>query len=321
MRAIPTDKKSAPLKRADFGCLRNHQVLNLSRGCLHSCIYCYARGYSGAPQKGTVYYYRNLPSALARDLDNPARRRSIPAVSFNTASDCFQPHPEILELAYSCMRLLLRRGVVVSFLSKGRIPASFISLFSRYPGQVRARIGMVSPFEQYRRRFEPGAASVEQRLLAIRELQQAGARVSVRVDPMLPFITDNRDTVRELMQNLSRQGVSRISLSYLQQRPGIMEQLRRELSGMDFQLLYSCFRAGEWSKTEGAARSKLVPHSLRQKGYSLLTEEASRHGIQTAICACKNPDMPAHICDADPGEPPRAPRNRLRKKRMSLFDC
>jgi len=322
MSVVPTDKRTGPLKRADFGCLRRHQVLNLSRGCLHSCIYCYARGYANAPQKGTIYYYRNLPSALKRDLDNPKRRRHIPVVAFNTASDCFQPHQDILEITYESMEILLRRGVTISFLTKGRIPASFIRLFAEHPGQVRARMGMVSPSEDYRRNFEPGAAPIEKRLLAIRDLQSAGASVSVRVDPIIPFYTDDTETVSRLFQTLSEYDVGQVSLSYLQLRPGVLERLGEELTGPQYQVLSGCFRGGEWAQPEGKTWSRLVPLSLRQKGYEHFREQAGRHGMNVAVCACKNPDMPADICDAEPGKDSRSPGtlSRGQGKRLSFFD-
>ena len=322
MRLIPTDKKSAPLKRADFGCLRRYHVLNLTRGCLHSCVYCYARGYASAPEKDTVHVYRNVPSALRRDLDNPNRRRRIPVVAFNTASDCFQPHPDILEIALESMRILLSRGVVVSFLTKGHIPASFFRLFADYPGQVRARMGLVSPFEEFRQRFEPGTAPVPERLEAIRELSRIGASVSVRVDPVIPFVSDDADTVAHLMHLLSEHGIAEISLSYLQLRPGVLERLREELPETQFQLLSGCFRSGEWHRPDGSAWSKLVPLSLRRKGHERFLDEARRRGMGVAICACKNPDLPGDLCDANPEEAPtRRKTTRSPKRKLSLFDC
>jgi DNA repair photolyase len=321
MRVLPADQKSAPLKRADFGCLRGHEALNLTRGCLHSCVYCYARGYRNAPEKDTVYFYRNLPSDLRRDLDNPRRRRKIPVVAFNTASDCFQPHPDILEIAHECMRILLSRGVIISFLTKGRIPASFIRLLAQYPGQVRARMGMVSPFEDFRRRFEPGAAPIEERLEAIRELKSAGIPVSVRVDPVIPFVSDDEETISQLLRLLSQHNVAQVSLSYLQLRPGVLERLREELPGTQFQLLSGCFRSGEWTRPDGTTWSKLVPVSLRRQGHERFLVQARRRGMELAICACKNPDLPGDLCDADPGQTPPDLRTRPAQKRLSLFDC
>jgi DNA repair photolyase len=322
MRVLPADKKSAPLKRADFGCLRGHEALNLTRGCLHSCVYCYARGYRNAPEKDTVYFYRNLPSDLRRDLDNPRRRRKIPVVAFNTASDCFQPHPDILEITYNSMEILLQRGVSISFLTKGRIPASFMRLFAENPGLVRARMGMVSPFEDYRRRFEPGTASIPERLEAIRELQRAGVSVSVRVDPVIPFCSDDAETVSHLMHVLSKHGVTDISLSYLQLRPGVLERLREELPKTQFHLLSGCFRSGEWHRPDGTAWSKLVPLSLRRKGHERFLEQARRREMNVAICACKNPDLPGDLCDANPDKTQtRRTKTRPPKKKLSLFDC
>ena len=243
-------------------------------------------------------------------------------VAFNTASDCFQPHPDILEITYHSMEILLQRGVSISFLTKGRIPASFMRLFAENPGLVRARMGMVSPFEDYRRRFEPGTASIPERLEAIRELQRAGVSVSVRVDPVIPFCSDDAETVSHLMHVLSKHGITDISLSYLQLRPGVLERLREELPKTQFHLLSGCFRSGEWHRPDGTAWSKLVPLSLRRKGHERFLEQARRRGISVAVCACKNPDLAGDLCDASPEDTsPRAPNKRSANKQLSLFDC
>jgi DNA repair photolyase len=130
VKLIKVNRKSQILKPSVFGCLKDTPSINITKGCMHSCVYCYARGFTDAPPKGEVYLYQNLPERLEKELD---RKKKLPVwVSFSTASDAFQNMDEILDITYRTMKLLLERGIGISFLTKGFVPSDFIELFKRY---------------------------------------------------------------------------------------------------------------------------------------------------------------------------------------------
>ena len=295
MKLTPIQRKGRVLVKARFGCLSNIHTLNVTRGCEFECVYCYARGYPGAPRE-EVYLYSNLPEKLAQELNNPRRRMPIRQVAFNTASDSFQRHPEILAVSYQAMTLLLERGIPISFLTKGWIPDRFIELFSTYPSLVRAGIGLVSISDKYQQVFEPGAATSWERLNNIERLEAAGVDVHVRIDPIVPFYTDSEEGIEALFLELAKRGVKRVILSYLHFRPAIIEQLRMELPDTTLKLLESCFETQPWRQVGTSTRSKLVPVFLRNKGYNRFGSIGERYGITCLVCACKNPDIPAQIC-------------------------
>ena len=311
MRLVQVERKSRVLKTASFGCLQGAYTINLTRGCGFQCLYCYARGYPGAPQGEEVELFQNLPEKLRSELDNPRRRCRVDWVALNTASDCFQPDPRILEIAYQVMDILLSRGVALSFLTKGSIPQSFISLFAAYPELVTPRIGLVSPDAAYRSLFEPHTATAEERLASIERLQGIGLQPWVRLDPIIPFVTDDAATLRRMCAALAEVQVKRVSASYLHLRPAVLSQLRRGLPATQFELLNSCFSAQDWITVGSSARSKLVPRSLRQRGYERLRSIAKGYGVQVLVCGCKNPDLSGQICGARPAKhgskPPGGP--------------
>ena len=318
MEVIETERKSRVLTKAQFGCLRDAYTLNVTRGCQFACVYCYARGYPGAPCKGQVHLYRNLPDKLAGELDNPRRRSVVDWVLFNTASDSFQTHPLVLDMTYRTMEVLLERRIGFSFLTKGRIPDRFIKLFARHPGLVFARIGLVSVFSRYRDLFEPYAATIAERLQNIDRLREVGIDVEVRVDPIIPFYTDDEASIKRLYEALSSRKVRRISLSYLHMRPAILDQLARELPPTEFSLLRSCFETQPWRAVGTSSRSKLIPHPLREKGYKRFVKLARAFGITAVVCSCKNPDMPGQLCSKGLHGTQSA---RAKQGQLSLFSC
>jgi DNA repair photolyase len=282
------------------------------------CVYCYARGYPGAPFSGVVHLYRNLPEKLARELDNPRRRSVLDWVAFNTASDSFQTHPEILDISYRTMRSLLERGIGFSFLTKGWIPGRFIELFSDYTNLIKARIGLVSMSPRYRDLFEPFTASAAERLENIDRLRKVDVDVEVRIDPVIPFYTDDEISIMKLYGELRARDIRTVTLSYLHLRPAIVEQLKRELPPTESNLLRSCFETQPWASVGTSSRSKLMPLPLRERGYYRFMNLAKEFGIQPLICSCKNPDMPSHLCST--GLQMKQP-NREENRQLSLFSC
>ncbi|MEW6162583.1 MAG: radical SAM protein [Nitrospirota bacterium] len=200
VKIIKERRKTPILKTPAFGCLKETPVINITRGCFHSCIYCYARGFTDVPPRGEVHLYENIPEILEEEL---ARKRKLPSwVSFSTASDALQPVDEILEVTYRVMRMLLERGIGISFLTKGFIPSEFVGLFKRYPKLVKARIGIVSLDEGYRELFEPFSTHPLTRLSLVRDLINEGIETSVRVDPVIPDVTDSEESLKNLMKGL-----------------------------------------------------------------------------------------------------------------------
>lgn len=181
-------RKGPVLTPAQFGCLAGLPTLNVTQGCMFQCAYCYARGYSQAPPKGDVHLYTNLPGLLEKEL---ARKRIIPRwVVLNTASDCFQPDPDILAVTMDVIRTLLDHQIGISMLTKGWIPAECLRLFGRAPEKIQVQIGLVSFSDVYRRTFEPFAPAPARREENIRRLKGMGIQPEVRMDPIIPFLTD-----------------------------------------------------------------------------------------------------------------------------------
>jgi DNA repair photolyase len=216
------------------------------------------------------------------------------------------------------MEILLSRGVALSFLTKGSIPPAFLSLFAAYPELVTPRIGLVSLDASYRLAFEPQTAPVEERLASIDRLRDLGLSPRVRIDPIIPFLTDDDATLHRLCGALSERRISFLSASYLHLRPAVLSQLRNCLPATRFQLLQSCYLAQEWRTVGSSTRSKLVARSLRWRGYERLRSIAQEYGISVLVCGCKNPDLSAQTCGARPAGTLRPAQAKTRQR--SLLD-
>lgn len=294
VKLIKQRRKTSILKPPAFDCLKGTPSINITKGCLHSCVYCYARGFTNAPPRGEVYLYENLPEMLKRELD---RKRRLPSwISFSTASDAFQDIDEILKITYATMRLLLERGIGISFLTKGFIPSEFINLFGRYPAYIKARIGIVSLNEDYRRMFEPFSAYPFKRLVNIKNLIDAGIDIAVRIDPLIPRITDSDISMENLFKRLKILGVKNISVSSLVMRPSIMNQFIEELPFGLVKEIFKHYNGQPWERVITSAKTRVLPKSIRIAQYRKVKDIAGQYGIGCYICGCKNPDLPWEFC-------------------------
>ena len=78
------DRKSPVLSASSLVCLSQTPGVNLTLGCAHDCIYCYARGYSTFPGENKVIIYENIVEKLGVEL---ARKKTKPqAIYFSPSS-------------------------------------------------------------------------------------------------------------------------------------------------------------------------------------------------------------------------------------------
>ena len=313
-QVIPKLRKGRVLAPAQFGCLSGIPTVNITNGCIFQCTYCYARGYSQAPRKGEVDLYVNLPSLLKEEL---LRKKVIPQwVILNTSSDCFQQHPDILNITYEVIRILVGRRIGISFLTKGLIPHRFFDLLRMSPEKILAQVGLVSLPERYWKEYEPGTPSPEKRLENV--LKEMGILPEIRIDPIIPFVTDTEIEATTLFRRLQEMGVERVTLSYLHLRPAIQKQLMRELSPLHRKVIESCFKAQEWKAIGSSTRTKLLPKTIREKGYQRMKEIGKGFGITASVCQCKNPDLKGDLCSSGRA---RIAIGERTVRQLPLFQC
>ena len=289
-------RKSPVLAPSTLACLSNMPTVNLTMGCAHGCLYCYTRGYRAYPGEGKVNVYGNLVEKMLSEL---GRRRHKPrAVYFSPASDLFQPLPETRELAYRVLEELLRREIGVAFLTKGVIPEEHMSLLQKNAALVRAQIGLITLDEPLLHALEPNAATAAVRIAQLKRLSESGIRTQIRVDPIMPELTDDPATFEELCSAASSAGVKDAAASALFLRPAPVQRLRQEAQTNP--AIARCLAAFSNAQRIAihAKRSSVTALSAgeRELIFQRFESVAARYGITVRRCACKNPDIATGSC-------------------------
>lgn len=294
MVEVITRLRSSPvLTPSSLPCLRGLPTINVTEGCAHGCIYCYGQGYANYPGQGRVVLFENTAEMVRAELLH--KRRRPRRVYFSPSSDAFQPLPEVQEVTYQTMAVLLEAGIEVAFLTKGFVPQRFLTLFAKTPSLVHAQIGITTLNEGFWKSFEPGTARPAQRLGLIASLKSIGIPASARLDPLIPDLTDTDENLIPLLAELERQAVSFVAASYIFTRPTfhhrLAEQMRlcgpRPVSTEDW-----AWRAF----ADGQGGGLMIEPGERVKRFKRLESLAAMHGLRLHICTCKNPDLGAAGC-------------------------
>ncbi len=219
---------------------------------------------------------------------------------------------------------MLEHGITISLLTKGYICRRFYHLFRQYPGTVHAQIGLSTVTPQIARWLEPLAATPSRRLKNIRRLLAAGVDTIVRVDPMVPYITDTPEKLTDLCRSLAGEGVKQLAVAYLFVRPRILRQMLNELPGPTLRRrLWDVYHAGVTVPLHGDGSAIRLPAPLyRTSGYDRLRRIASRFGLTLRLCSCKNSDLnlsdKCNLVHPTPTEP--RPVRAAHDRQMSLFE-
>ncbi len=116
MRIEFQERKSNILTPSRLPCLSQICTVNMTKGCMHGCVYCYARGYSEYPGDERVVIYSNTVEKITSEL---LRKRKKPiSIYFSPSSDAFQAIPEVLEITFETMKKILSFGIGVEFLTE-----------------------------------------------------------------------------------------------------------------------------------------------------------------------------------------------------------
>lgn len=292
MNVVRRQRRSGVLTPSRIPCLRDVCTINITQGCALGCGYCYIQGYSEYPGPDRIILYENTAELVASELQH--RRRKPHRVYFSPSSDAFQDLPEVQDLTFRTMSVLLEEGVEVSFLTKGFVKEPFFSLFKKRPSAVFAQIGITTVDDVLSTTIEPGAASPDQRVETMRRLSDIGVQTTARLDPLIPDVTDTPLNIERVLASLRHVNVRFAAASYLFVRPRLARTIYKLLSCV------SCARANTkrwpWQEFLGCGGGQMLSAAERVRRFAALKAWGEKAGVCVMPCRCKNPEAGGQGC-------------------------
>ncbi len=175
-------------------------ALNPYIGCLHGCIYCYARLYTRNREVSSnwgeiVIVKENLLEVLGKETKY--LRRGI--VGVGTITDPYQPVEAIYRLTRRSVEKLLEEGFHVSMQTKNTLILRDLDILSEHSDRVDVGFTITSLSDEKARIYEPKSSPPTMRAYALRKLASSGINTWIFYGPVIPGYNDDLETIKNII--------------------------------------------------------------------------------------------------------------------------
>jgi DNA repair photolyase len=243
-------------------------TLNPYSGCDHHCVYCYASSYiprfqECRPKKG-----------LLRNLKREAAKLKGETVSISNSSDPYPRMEATAGLTRRCLEILAESNCRIQIITKSNLVTRDDDLLSKAPSTVALTITTLD--EEVARVLEPHAPLPAERLRAAEYLVSKGIPVSVRIDPLIPFVNDKPE---KLVAALASIGVKHVTSSTYKIKPDNWCRFAAAMPLVAEKLQPLYFKQGE--KLGGTT---FLPRDLRLRLMMNIRTLTTAQGMKFGVC-------------------------------------
>ncbi len=186
-----------------YGTLYN---MNLYKGCSHGCIYCDSR--SSCYNIDNFDMVRGKENALYILEKELSKKKEIGVIGIGAMSDTYNPLEKKYEQTRGALKLISKYGFGVSIDTKSDLILRDIDLLKEIneKNNVIIKFTITTPNDELSRKIEPNVCVSSKRFEAVKKLSDAGIFVGIMMNPVLPFITDKEEDIKELVRLASKAG-------------------------------------------------------------------------------------------------------------------
>jgi DNA repair photolyase len=252
--------------------------------------YCFASAPLTCSAEHVVYLLADTPEQLSAELGVQAGRPR--AVFVGGPVDPFAPVSEIQGQTREIIEVLANHDVETWLMTRGFIRPAALRVLEAHRRRVRLTVGLTTLDRGVQRLLEPLTAPPRVRLRQIACLQALGIPVHVSLEPLVPGLTDSRESLMTVLEALSAAHVRHVTAGYLSLCPDGREGLERPLDKHDLcDEVLRQYEGGPVLRSRFAAPARHLPKARRQRGYAALMALAAGFGITVGVCRLSNPDF------------------------------
>ncbi len=269
-------------------CTAERMLINPYNGCGFDCLYCYANvmnwGYFKLYRRdGLVTVFEKMDANVARQLDSI----DVAACGYlSPVTDPFQPVNSRYRLSERIVQVFTQRGIPIDVVTKGIIPDEVIRLLAQNRHSF-AQVSITTANDALLRRLSPTQK------LSTDDLFYNLTRVSswpcegrdkvhgvCRIDPILPFITDDRQELKHLVERAKLCGADHIIASCVDVPTHSAKQMFKtfyalnEAPALPYEHLFS-------ERIDGSLHANI---EYRRRLFSYLRELCVQNELSFALC-------------------------------------
>ncbi|MDR2848499.1 MAG: radical SAM protein [Bacteroidales bacterium] len=194
--------------KPSIGLLSAKNGMNLSRGCIHGCIYCDARSkcYQINHEFEDVEIKINAPELLENALK---RKRKKCMIGTGAMSDPYVPIPESLKNTRTCLEIIAQHGCGVAIHTKSNLILRDLDILKKINEKAKCVVEttLTTADEGLCRIVEPNVCTTKKRVEMLQTMQENGVKTVVWFTPLLPYINDSEENVQKVLSYCVNAGV------------------------------------------------------------------------------------------------------------------
>ncbi len=180
--------------------------MNIYKGCCHGCIYCDSRSECYQIEDfDRVRAKEKAVEAIGKELKG---KRKKGVIGTGAMSDPYNPFEKEYELTREALKEITRYNFGVSIATKSPLITRDIDILKEISRRspVLIKITVTTFDDDLCKRIEPNVAPSSQRFKAIKQLSDSGIYTGILLMPILPFINDSEDNIRNIVREAHNSG-------------------------------------------------------------------------------------------------------------------
>ena len=169
--------------------------LNIYRGCLHKCYYCYAvyshKYINSRDFFNEIFVKKNIAEVLEKELSSKSWKRET--INLGSVADSYQKAEEDYKIMPDILKLLIKYKTPMCISTKSDLILRDFELIDKLSNIVPVRIAstITTANEKLSSLIEPNVISPLKRFETLKEFNKTKAIVGVHAIPVMPFITED----------------------------------------------------------------------------------------------------------------------------------
>ncbi len=165
-------------------------VINPYVGCMHGCIYCYARFMKRFTNHHEPWgRFLDVKINAAELIPQNTKKYKNKSIMISSVTDPYQPAEGKYKLMRGILERLIPLGPDLCVITKSDLIIKDIDLLKKFKKCV-AGISLSLLDTSIQKEVEPFASPIERRINAVKQLKKAGIRTFIFISPMFPELTD-----------------------------------------------------------------------------------------------------------------------------------
>ncbi|MBR4667685.1 MAG: radical SAM protein [Butyrivibrio sp.] len=182
--------------------------MNIYRGCTHGCIYCDSRSkcYQFTHAFEDIEAKQNAPQLLEAALK--AKRKKC-MIGTGSMSDPYMHCEEELGITRQCLEIIQRYGFGLAIQTKSDRILRDIDILDEINKESKCVVQMTLTTydDKLCSILEPNVCNTKRRLEVLAKMRERGIPTIVWITPILPFINDTEENVRQILEACAETGV------------------------------------------------------------------------------------------------------------------